>query len=134
MDITFLWRLAMKRLAILSTAALIGVGSMAATEAQAQYRRSSGGAVAAGVIGGLAAGALLGAYAAPGYVYGGYGPVEYDYGYAPAVGSYGHAPMGYYGYAPAPAYGYATRDPNARNPSRSAWQQNRGQSSGGYWR
>jgi hypothetical protein len=92
----------MKKLAILSTVALIGFGSVAATEAEAQNRRR-GGAIAAGVIGGLAAGALIGAasnaYAAPAYSYG-YSP----YGYAPAYG-YGYAPatrvVQSYGYAPA---------------------------------
>jgi hypothetical protein len=94
----------MKKLAILSTVALIGFGSVAATEAKAQNRRR-GGAIAAGVIGGLAAGALIGAasnaYAAPGY---GYGSAPYGYGYAPAYG-YGYAPttrvVQSYGYAPA---------------------------------
>jgi hypothetical protein len=94
----------MKKLAVLSTAALMGLGSMAAstTDAEARWRgRHHGGAVAAGLIGGLAAGALIGAatnaYAAPSYGYG--------YGYAPAY-SYGYAPAYSYGYAPA-SYGYA---------------------------
>ncbi len=70
----------MKKLAVLSTAALIGLGSIAATtDAEAGWRgRHRGGAVAAGVIGGLAAGALIGGaiaaqqapvYAAPAPVY-----------------------------------------------------------------
>ena len=85
----------MKKLAVLSAAALIGLGTVASTtSAEAQSRR--GAAVAAGVIGGLAAGALIAgaanAYAAPRYGYG--------YGYAPAP-AYGH------GYAPAYGYGYA---------------------------
>ncbi|HEV2603366.1 MAG TPA: hypothetical protein VGU24_06870 [Microvirga sp.] len=87
----------MKKLAVLSAAALIGLGTVASTtSAEAQSRR--GAAVAAGVIGGLAAGALIAgaanAYAAPRYGYG------YGYGYAPAP-AYGH------GYAPAYGYGYA---------------------------
>jgi hypothetical protein len=96
----------MKKLAILSTVVLIGLGSVATTEAEAQNRRR-GGAIAAGVIGGLAAGALIGAasnaYAAPAYGYG-YGSSPYGYGYAPAYG-YGYAPatrvVQSYGYAPA---------------------------------
>ncbi len=77
----------MKKLAVLSAAALIGLGTVASTtSAEAQSRR--GAAVAAGVIGGLAAGALIAgaanAYAAPRYGYG--------YGYAPAYG-YGYAPV-----------------------------------------
>lgn len=59
-------------------AALAIAGTLAATisdaEAQYRYRRSNGGAVAAGVIGGLAAGAIIGgalasrpAYADPYY-------------------------------------------------------------------
>ena len=180
----------MKRIAILSAAALIGVGSLAATDAEARYRRHHGGAVAAGVLGGLAASALIGAaasnaYAAPaygygyghGYAYGGYAP-EVSYGYAAPTYDDGYAPVDY-GYAPAPVYhttrvvrrayapvaydyaprrvyraprvvrgydyaparrsgvvryGYRSGDPNARNPSRRAWQQNRGQTSGGYLR
>ncbi|WP_267355358.1 MULTISPECIES: hypothetical protein [unclassified Methylobacterium] len=70
----------MKRFALLSAAALIGVGTLASSAAEAR----GGGAIAAGIIGGLAAGALIGAatqaHAAPAYGYdGGYG-----YGYAPA--------------------------------------------------
>jgi hypothetical protein len=101
----------MKKLAILSTAALIGVGSIAAstTDAEARWRghRGGGGAVAAGVIGGLAAGALIGAAASNAYAYPSYG---YGYGYAPA---YGYAPVAYgapvraYSYEPAYGYDYA---------------------------
>ena len=65
----------MKRLATLSAAAVIGLGAIASTGAEARGR---GGAIAAGVIGGVAAGALLGAatsnsYAAPAYGYPAYG-------------------------------------------------------------
>ena len=94
----------MKKLAVLSTAALIGLGSIAAstTQAEAQWRgwrggwhhhqhHHRGGAVAAGLIGGLAAGALIGAaassaYAAPSYypAYG-YAPVAYYHEPAPVV-------------------------------------------------
>ena len=99
----------MKKLAVLSTAALVGLGSIAAstTDAEARWRgrHHGGGAVAAGIIGGLAAGALIGAatnaYAAPSY---GYAPAS-SYGYAPAA-SYSYAPAYGYGYAPA-SYGYA---------------------------
>jgi hypothetical protein len=88
----------MNKLAVLSAAALIGLGAVASTSttAEARYR---GGAIAAGVIGGLAAGALIGAAASSAYAapYGYYG-----YGYAPA---YGYAPG--YAYAPAYTYGYA---------------------------
>ncbi|MCJ2051978.1 hypothetical protein [Methylobacterium sp. J-070] len=63
----------MKRIALLSAAALIGAGTLASTQAEAR-----GGAIAAGLIGGLAAGALIGAatqaHAVPAYGYG--------YGYA----------------------------------------------------
>lgn len=60
----------MKTLAVLSAAALIGMGALTSSAAEAR----GGGAVAAGLIGGLAAGALLGAaisdaQAAPGYGY-----------------------------------------------------------------
>lgn len=77
--------LTMKKVAIVAAAALVGVGSLVSTGAEARGR---GGAVAAGLIGGLAAGALLGAaasnaYAAPTYSYG-YGYPDYGYGYAPA--------------------------------------------------
>jgi hypothetical protein len=90
----------MKKLAVLSTAALIGLGSMAATtEADAGWRghrHHRGGAVAAGVIGGLAAGALIGAAASNAYA----NPsAHYGYGYAPAT----------YGYA-VPAYSYDEDD------------------------
>jgi hypothetical protein len=94
----------MKKLAVLSAAALIGLGAIASTQAEARPR---GGAIAAGVIGGLAAGALIGAaassaYAAP-YGYYGYAPA-YDYGYAPA---YTYAPTYSYGYAaPVVSVGY----------------------------
>jgi hypothetical protein len=100
----------MKKLAILSAAALIGLGGIASTGAEAGPRRN-GGAIAAGVIGGLAAGALLGAatsnaYAAPAYGYG-YAPA-YGYGYAPStrvVQSYGYAPEVYEeAYVPRRAY------------------------------
>jgi hypothetical protein len=102
----------MKRFAILSAAALIGLGAVASTGAEAGHRRGhGGGAIAAGVIGGLAAGALLGAaasnaYAAPAYGYG-YAPA-YGYGYAPTtrvVQSYGYAPEVYEeAYVPRRAY------------------------------
>jgi hypothetical protein len=103
----------MKRLAVLSTAALLGVGSIAAstTEAEARWRggwrhgwhghhHHRGGAAAAGILGGLAAGALIGAatnaYAYPAYSYG-YPAYSYPaYSYYPAYG-YGYAaPVAYY--------------------------------------
>ena len=93
----------MKKLAVLSTVALIGIGSVAtAPDAEARpWRGHRGGAVAAGVIGGLAAGALIGAAASSAYAAPAYG---YDYGYAPAYGyGYGYAPVAYE-YAPAPVY------------------------------
>lgn len=94
----------MKKLAILSSVALIGFGSLAAaTDAEARTRRSTARAVAAGVVGGLAAGALIGAatnaYAAPGYTYGGYYPA-YGTAYAPAATTYGYGTT----YAPATTY------------------------------
>ena len=75
----------MKKLSVLSLAALIGLGALTSTPVEARDR---GGAVAAGVIGGLAAGALIGAaassaHAAP--VYSHSYPVHgYGYGYRPA--------------------------------------------------
>ena len=84
----------MKKLAVLSTAALLGLGAMtASTPAEAWHWRHHhhGGAVAAGLIGGLAAGALIGAaassaYAAPAYypAYR-YAPVAYYHEPAPVV-------------------------------------------------
>ncbi len=61
----------MKTFAAMSAAALIGLGVLTSSAAEA---RGGGGAVAAGLIGGLAAGALLGAalsesHAAPAYGY-----------------------------------------------------------------
>jgi hypothetical protein len=109
----------MKRFAVVSAVALIGLGALSPTDAEARSRRhhnnNAGAAVAAGVagalIGGLVASAANNAYAAPAYggPYDGYG---YDYGYGPApVAAY---PYGYYRrppavrtynyYAPAPAY------------------------------
>ena len=79
----------MKKLAVLSTAALLGLGAMtASTPAEAWHWRHHhhGGAVAAGLIGGLAAGALIGAAASSAYAAPAYYPA---YGYAPA---YYHAP------------------------------------------
>ena len=98
----------MKKILILASVAAIGLGSVAATDAEARSRR--GAAVAAGVIGGLAAGALIAgaanAYNAPSYSYG-YGAPAYGYG-APAYG-YG-APVGYgYAYEPAPVVSYRSR-------------------------
>ena len=82
----------MKKLAILSSVALIGFGSLAAaTDAEARTRRSTARAVGAGMVGGLAAGALIGAatnaYATPAYTYGGGYYPGYGYGttYAPAT-------------------------------------------------
>jgi hypothetical protein len=62
----------MRKFAALTVAALIGVGALTATGAEAR----GGGAVAAGLIGGLAAGALLGAAVSEAHA----GPA---YGYAP---------------------------------------------------
>lgn len=71
----------MKTIALLSAAALIGVGSLASSGAEAR----GGGAIAAGIIGGLAVGALVGAASQartePAYGYGYAGPA---YRYAPA--------------------------------------------------
>lgn len=128
----------MKKLAILSAAALIGLGAVASTQAEAAPRR--GAAVAAGVIGGLAAGALIGAAASNAYAspyYGGYGYGGYPaYGYAPAY-SYGYAPA----YQPvyvAPQRVYRTRrvvrtyDPYYYRP-RPAVSIGFGFGSPGYW-
>lgn len=77
----------MKTFAAMSAAALIGLGVLTSSAAEA---RGGGGAVAAGLIGGLAAGALLGAavseaHAAPAYGYArpyDDGPVVYRERYA----------------------------------------------------
>ncbi|GLS43722.1 hypothetical protein [Methylobacterium brachythecii] len=91
----------MKTVAVLSAAALIGVGVLASSAAEAR----GGGALAAGIIGGLAAGALLGAAVSDAHA----GP---DYGYArpgPADG-FGPAPVAFY--RPAPIVrGYAYEEP-----------------------
>ncbi|WP_082510761.1 MULTISPECIES: hypothetical protein [Methylobacterium] len=98
----------MTKLAALTAAALVALGTFGSPAAQA---RGSGGAIAAGVIGGLAAGALLGAavseaHAAPGYGYG-YGRPAPAYGYeeeAPVV-RYRPAPvMHSYEYDEPPGY------------------------------
>jgi hypothetical protein len=52
----------MKKLAVLSVAALMGLGAVASTSAAAGDRRNGGALVAAGIVG-LAAGAVLGAAA-----------------------------------------------------------------------
>lgn len=72
----------MRRIATLTAAALIGVGALATTGAEAR----GGGALAAGLIGGIAAGVLLGAAASQ----------------AQAAPAYGYAPPAY---GPAPSYG-----------------------------
>lgn len=76
----------MTRLPVLAAAALIGVGALTSTAAEARGR---GGALAAGLIGGLAAGALIGAAASA------HAEPAYGYGYAPPP------PPRPYGYAPA---------------------------------
>ncbi|KST61586.1 hypothetical protein AO398_02750 [Methylobacterium sp. GXS13] len=72
----------MRRIAVLSAAALIGAGTLASTAAEAR----GGGAIGAGIIGGLAAGALIGAaaQAAPGPAYS-YGSPYDGYGPTPVV-------------------------------------------------
>ena len=84
----------MRTLATLSAAALVGLGALTSTGAEA---RPNGGAIAAGIIGGLAAGALIGA-ATNGYAHG------YDGGYVAAPPAYGYG-------GPAYAYGGAGYDP-----------------------
>ncbi len=74
----------MRKLAALTAAALIGVGALTTTGAEAR----GGGALAAGLIGGLAAGALLGAAASEAHA----GPA---YGYAPPPPVYRPAPVVY---------------------------------------
>jgi hypothetical protein len=75
----------MKKLAVLSAVALIGLGTLASSEAEARSRNRNvaGAAIAAGVVG-LAVGGLLAsqAQAAPSYGYPAYS--EPDYGYDPA--------------------------------------------------
>ncbi|WP_233383273.1 hypothetical protein [Methylobacterium sp. C25] len=82
----------MKTIAVLSAAAVLGVGALTSTGAEARWR-GGGGAVAAGIVGGLAAGALAGAAAS-------------DYGYArPAYGyDDGYRGVGYDGGDDVPAY------------------------------
>ncbi|WP_246732931.1 hypothetical protein [Methylobacterium sp. BTF04] len=101
----------MKTFAVLSAAALIGMGALTTSPAEAR----GGGALAAGLIGGLAAGALLGAVVSEAHAGPAYGYAQPDYGYAPAPHryvyeapayetrriSYEREPVGY-GYAPAP--------------------------------
>ncbi|SFL80182.1 hypothetical protein [Methylobacterium pseudosasicola] len=72
----------MRRIAVLSAAALIGAGTLASTAAEAR----GGGAIAAGIIGGLAAGAVIGAAAQahPAYSYS-YGSPYDGYGPTPVV-------------------------------------------------
>jgi heme A synthase len=66
----------MKKLAVLSTAALIGLGSVVSTGAEAGDRRNAGAAVAAGIVG-LAAGAMLGAAASNASAASAYAPGPY---------------------------------------------------------
>ncbi|GJD69315.1 hypothetical protein MMMDOFMJ_2245 [Methylobacterium gnaphalii] len=98
------WSSALKQIAVMTAAALIGAGSLASTGAEARGR---GGAVAAGVIGGLALGGLAAGAANSGYGYG-YGRSAYGYddGY---YGGYRGAGYGAYDYGPRyrrPAYDY----------------------------
>ena len=77
----------MKKFAVSSAVALIVVGSVGITQAEARDGRH--GALAAGVIGGLAVGALVGsaasgAYAAPAPAYAPVYAPTYSYDYAPA--------------------------------------------------
>ena len=80
----------MRKVAILATAGIVALGSLAASHAEARSRRGAGAAVAAGVVG-LAAGAIIAgatsqAYAAPS-----------PYGYAAPVTSYRYSyDDGYY--------------------------------------
>src|SRR4051794_39812230 len=79
-----------KQLAVLSAVALIALGSVGMTQAEARDGRH--GALAAGAIGGLAIGALVGSAASGAYA----APAP---GYAPA-----YASTYSYDYAPAPVY------------------------------
>lgn len=72
----------MRRIVVLSAAALIGAGTLASATAEAR----GSGAVVAGTIGGLAAGALIGAAAQAAPVYGSSYGSPYDaYGPTPVV-------------------------------------------------
>ena len=97
----------MKRIAILTTAALLAFSSLGTTNADAQWRRyrsGGGGAVAAGLIGGLALGAIAASASRSYYgrsygdYYGGYYP-NGGYipggGYAPEAGYYESYPVYY---------------------------------------
>jgi hypothetical protein len=96
----------MKKLAVLSAAALIGLGSIASTGAEAGDRRNGGAVVAAGIAG-LAAGAMLGAAAsnaaaAPAYGHA-YAPTAYHT--TRVVRSYEYDPEIYEEvYVPPPVY------------------------------
>jgi hypothetical protein len=85
------------KIAALSTAALLGLGTLGSAPAQARGE----GAIAAGVVGGIAAGALAShAYRHRHYGYGrGYGP---GYGYRQSRFGYGREP----GYGRPYGYGY----------------------------
>jgi hypothetical protein len=92
-----------KTLLALMATAVLAVGTLAPTDADAQWRRRGGG-VGLGIVGGLAAGAIIGgaiAGAGPAYGYprayypvAGYEP--YEYGAAPAYG----CPGGYWARRP----------------------------------
>ena len=96
----------MRTLATLSVAALVGLGALTSTGAEARPR---GGAIAAGIIGGLAAGALIGA-ATSGYGHG-YVDAPPAYGYGGPAYGYGYGGAGYDPYAaPAPRYRRVVRE------------------------
>jgi hypothetical protein len=90
----------MRRLAILSTVALVGFGALATTDAEARPRRNAGAVVAAGVTG-LAVGGLIGAAASNAYAAPAYGYSYPGYGYS----AYGYPAYGYSAYD-YPAYAY----------------------------
>ncbi|MEZ0168064.1 hypothetical protein [Microvirga sp. TS319] len=94
----------MRKLAVLSAVALVGLGSMAATtDAEARSRRNTGAVVAAGVAG-LAVGGLVGAATSNAYAAAAYGYSYPAYGYAPVTTTRVVRTYDDYDYIPAPVY------------------------------
>lgn len=115
----------MKRISSLLAAALVALGTLASSGAEARGR---GGAIAASAIGGLTAAALIGAasnaYASSAYGYGypydryGYAYPAYGYGYDFGYASiytprrvirsygYGYTPVGFFWGGPRPYYSW----------------------------
>ncbi len=111
----------MKKLMLLTSAAVLTFGTIGSAQAQRAYYRDgwrggyyhhhrgwgNGGALAAGLIGGALLGGLVTAAATPAYGYPAYGYPGYSY---PAYGYRTYYPSYSYGYG-YPAYGYGYGDP-----------------------